>query len=290
MSGNNAQDQKAKHGETSEKQVPSSAPTGSVLGFGGDRITGEPPLVRNVKDKEGKATKRDFWNEVIKGLDAKKLETTLATAKTDATYDMTGFIRAIEYQGFDREFYIKHALTKMSVSQFCRFAIIGAVRGSKFEKIANTCDGMPADLVNAFQICGFLSGTPKKKTDFTLLRNTASIPHWCVYWMDKAKISKKITNTTCPAALQFPGAASLPMSREIRIAHLDFSLKFSKLLPGGNFNMNIYMTAYGNPIPISDIPVEVAEILKIQAESDNYRLSDEEIQTYSQSLVQMPRR
>jgi len=290
MSEPTAQGQKAYHGETSGAQVPSSAPTGSVLGFGGDRITGEPPLVRNVKDKEGNVTKRDFWNEVIKGLDSKKLETALSTAKTDVKYDMTGFIRAIEYQGFDREFYIRHALTKMSVSQFCRFAIIGAIRGSKFEKIVGTCEEMPQDLISAFQTCGFLSGTPKKKTDFTLLRNTASIPHWCVYWMDKAKITKKISNTKCPASLQFPGAASLPMSREIRIAHLDFSLKFSKLLPGGNFNMNIYMTAYGNPIPISDIPVEVAEILKIQAESDNYRLSDEEIQTYSQALVPTPRR
>nr|UVB78670.1 NC [Cercospora beticola negative-stranded virus 4-A] len=223
-------------------------------------------------------------------MDVKKLETALAKAKVDPTYDMTGFIRAIEYQGFDREFYIQHALSKMSVSVFCRFAIIGAIRGSKFEKISQTCEGMPSDLVSAFQTCSFLSTTPKKRTDFTLLRNTASIPHWCCYWMQKANVTKKIANCECPASLQFPGAASLPMSKTVRMQHLDFSLKFSKLLSGGNFNMNIYMTAYGNPIPIGDIPQEVASVLGVAGSSDNYVLSDEDVRTYSQALVSQPLR
>lgn len=268
----------------------SSNPASTVLGFSGSTIPGRPALVRNVKAKDGTTQERDLWVEVLRGIDASRFEELLKIASTDGTYDMTAFVRQIEYQGFDRDFYIKYALSRMSVSQFCRFAIIGAVRGSKFERIVQTCESMPQDLTSAYQTCGFLSGTPKRKTDLTLLRNTASIPHWCAYWMLMSGVQKKITNSDCHAALQFPGAASLPMSKKIRISHLDFSIKFSKLLPGGNFNMNIYLTAYGNAIPVSDLPAQVAEILEVRATSDNYTLTDEEVAQYGGALVQTQRK
>jgi len=287
MSGQSAQDKKANDGQTSDDQEAQSSPKGSILGIEGERVSGKPVLVRTVKDKSGATRTFDVWNDVIKGMDVKKLEQALAKAKVDPEYDMTSFIRSIEYQGFDRDFYIKHALSLMSVSVFCRFAIIGAIRGSKFEKIAETCEEMPQDLKSAYTTCKFLSGTPKKRKDLTLLRNTACIPHWCCYWMLKAGVTKKVADSACPSALQFPGAASLPMSRTVRIQHLDFSLKFSKLLPGGSFNMNIYMTAYGNPIPVSDIPQEVASILGVSSNSESHILTEDEVKAYSQTLTKV---
>jgi len=240
------------------------------------RITDKPALVRSHKNKE-----IDLWYGVFKGLGHDQLDTIIQISTTDQTYDMTTFIRGIEYQGFNREFYIRHALTIMSVSVFSRFAIIGALRGSNFTKIKDSCENMPSDLVAAHASMNFVK-TPKKRTDLTILRNTACIPHWCAYWFIKAGVEKKVQASKCPPSLQFPGAASLPMSKDIRIAHLDFCIAFSKLLPGGTFNMNIYMTAYNNPIPLSAIPVEVTTILGVKSSTESYQISDVDVEKYTE--------
>jgi len=282
-----AQDQKAVFGETTDnqQQAQPSGSGGSTFTVGGDGIRpvkGASTLVKEVKDKNGNWVTMDFWNNVIKTADVKVLTTILSESKLNKEYDMTLFIRGIEYQGFDRLFYIKHALSLMSVSVFSRFAIIGALRGSNFEKIKDSCENMPADLPSSFTTVGFVK-TPKKRKDITILRNTASIPHWCVYWFRKAGVDKKIPGSDCPAELQFPGAASLPMSREVRMQHIEFCYQFSQLLPGGKFNLNIYMVAMKNMIPVSEIPMETMELLKVASVSEAYMLKDEDAQKYDQT-------
>lgn len=282
-----AQSQKAEFGETVDDQKKSgpSAPAGTKLSMDNKslrKISGAPALQKERKNKEGNWVGIDFWNHVIEGLEVKKLTEILTESQTDKHYDMTAFIRGVEYQGFDRLLYIQHALSLMSVSVFSRFAIIGALRGSNFEKIKDSCENMPADLPAAFTSNGFVK-TPKKRKDLTILRNTASIPHWCVYWFRKAGVEKKIPGSGCPAELQFPGAASLPMSREVRMQHIDFCYQFSQLLTGGKFNLNIYLVAMKNMIPISEIPLQTLELLKISAESEAYKLKDEELQQYDQT-------
>lgn len=282
-----AQDQKAVFGETTDDQgqAQPTAGGGSILSIGNKGlrgIKGAPALQKEVKDKTGNWIAMDFWNHVLKTADVKVLNDVLTESKLDQTYDMTAFIRGVEYQGFDRLFYIKHALSLMSVSVFSRFAIIGALRGSNFEKIKDSCDDMPADLPSTFTTVGFVK-TPKKRKDITILRNTASIPHWCVYWFRKAGVDKKIPGSDCPAELQFPGAASLPMSREVRMQHIEFCYQFSQLLPGGKFNLNIYLVAMKNMIPVSEIPMETMELLKVASVSEAYMLKDEDAQKYDQT-------
>lgn len=235
-----------------------------------------------TRDMGGEAGVKDLWRQVMNASVA-NMEVILNAAKADSEYELTTFIRMIEYQGFNREFYIKHALTKMSVSTFARFAIIGAIRGSNFSKICETCEGMPTDLVTSFSSLGFVK-TPKKRDHLTILRNTASIPHWCAYYLLSAEIPGKIPNT-CNAAIQFPGAASLPMSKRVRLQHLDFCVNFSKLLPGGSFNMNIYLTAMGNPIPVDVIPQEVLPILEVASMSESYKLTDADLSAYSGAVA-----
>jgi hypothetical protein len=240
-------------------------------------------LTRIMKDKEGKEVLVDFWHDVVR-FDSAKLEAVLKLAKTDEAYDLTQFIRGIEYQGFDREFYIRHALSKMSISLFARFAVLGAIRGSNFARIVETCEIMPQDMISGYSSIGFVR-TPKKKDHITILRNTASIPHWCAYYMQKAKVDKKIP-VECPAELQFPGAASLPMSKGVRLQHLEFCSRFSALLPGGSFSVTIYLTAMSNLINVSDIPQEILSVLKVSSVSESHTLSQEEIgQHTSQAVV-----
>lgn len=281
MAEQSAQEQKARQGGTTGPQGILNDGGGSIIGFEGTRVEGKPVLIRKNKD----GVEIDVWNTSNIRIDVSRLETALSKVRSDSHYDLVNFIRSIEYQGFDREFYIKHALTKMSVSVFVRFAIIGAIRGSKFRKIAETCDEMPQDLVTAFTTCSFIEATPKKKTDLTILRNTASIPHWCAFWMLRANTSKKVPDASCDACLQFPGAASLPMSRRVRMQHLEFSQKFSSLLPGGRFNLNIYITAYNNTIPIENIPQEILNILQVGSVSEAYSLTDEDVEIYSKAVV-----
>lgn len=281
----NANEQKAREGQTSSQ--PDTTSRGTVLDVSKwTTVKDQPSLVKARKGKDGNVVQVDFWNQVFPGLDVDALTTILDQSKVDSAYDMTQFIRGIEYQGFDRLFYIKHALTKMSVSVFSRFAIVGCLRGSNFMKIKDTCDYMPADLVNGYSSLNFVK-TPKKRTDLTILRNTASIPHWCVYWCMKADVSKKIETEPCPASLQFPGAASLPMSKELRLNHLRFCQAFSMLLPGGKFNTNIYMTAYKNQIPVEEIPVEVCEILGVNSKTPAYQIADADMAPYTQAILKV---
>lgn len=281
--GGSATDQKALFGESktgSQSTLGDVASTDfSVSGGNYKSVTGKPNLVKQINGKPV-----DLWNDIITKGDIRALEKVLKGAQTDSHYDMTSFIRSIEYQGFDREFYIKHALTKMSVSIFLRFAILGALRGSNFQRIIETCESMPQDMVSAFSTNGFVK-TPKKRTDITILRNTASVPHWCAYWFVKAGVTRKVTKNSCPSEIQFPGAASLPMSRRIRLAHMEFCQEFSMLLPGGVFNFNIYQTAYNNPIPVNDIPNEVLALLEVSSNSESYRLLDEDTSVYTRAMI-----
>jgi len=283
--GGTATDQKALLGETREGQQGSSGSGQSNLSTNtaglGKKIDGKPMLTREINGKE-----IDFWNNTLISADVKVLERVLSTVKSDADYDLVQYIRGIEYQGFDREFYIKHALTKMSVSLFVRFAILGALRGSNFQRIRDTCDNMPADMISAFTTCGFVK-TPKKRVDITILRNTASIPHWCAYWFLMSGVTRKVTDNACPAQLQFPGAASLPMSRKIRLAHMEFCQKFSMLLPGGVFNFNIYLTAYNNQIPVNVIPQEVLALLEVASNTESYKLVDDDTTSYTKAVTKV---
>jgi len=242
------------------------------------RAEGGGSLRRIAKSKDGNDVIVDFWHDVSK-FDSEKLEAVMKLATADSNYDLTSFIRNIEYQGFDRLFYISHCLSRMSVSLFCRFAILGAVRGSNFTRIVETSEDVPQDMQTAFTSLGFVK-TPKKRVDITILRCTASIPHWCAYYLNKAKVDKKIQASDCPSALQFPGAASLPMSRDVRIKHINFCVAFSSLLPGGSFSMTIYMTAMANAIPIADIPSEVTTLLGVSSATESYKLTADDVKQY----------
>lgn len=250
-----------------------SAAAGSVLGSSKLRpAMGHPSLIKLRTNSKGEEVLVNLWETPTAGMTPEHLSRLLDESRGDQAYDMVEFIRAIEYQGFNRAAYIQNALRRMSVSVFSRFAIIGAVRGSNFTKIVDTCDQMPQDLITNYNSLGFVT-KPKKRFDLTILRCTASTPHWCAYWMHKAQVEKKIEDCDCPPYLQFPGAASLPMSETLRRQHIEFCARFSSLLPGGKFNLNIYMTAYTNVIPMSELPADILLLLGVSSQNEVGRLS-----------------
>lgn len=192
----------------------------------------------------------DYLNGKLKGIDPSKLSEIIS--RYQASMDITKFIDNISYQGFNRHEYIRSSMVQISVSQFCRLAVIGAIRGSNFEKIVKNSLLIDKDLVDLVS-AGVVKKNAKVKQDITILRCTASIPHWCAYFMSAAGIPPKIADSQLPSFLQFPAAASIPMSADLRKLHVEFSIRFSAVI-GGAFNPNIYMAAFNNQIPLLEIP------------------------------------
>lgn len=235
-----------------------------MLGIPGAAPAESGSLVWKMKAQDGTDLSVNIFENVFSDgqLNSNRLELIFNYMESAGKLDFTAFIEGIVYQGFDRIYYIQAALKRVSVSQFSRFAILGAVRGSNFERIMEKCVSMPADL-ERLVTNNVVIKKAVKRDDLTILRFTASIPHWVAYWLFKVNIAKKIESQECPGWLQFPGAASLPMSREVRVQHIAFCKAFSALLPGGTFNGNIYFTAYSNQIPPRDIPSMIKDGLGI---------------------------
>lgn len=244
----------------------------------GSKLGGNADLVGTTFKTviDDKTVEFNIWTDVIRGTNAKTLYRFVTAISRSNVFDGASFIENISYQGFNREFYIINALKTISMSMFIRFAILGAVRGSNFAKIVETCIEMPVDMI-ALHNTGRIVKRAKKRTDLTILRFTASVPQWCAYWMHAAQVEKKIASEACPGWLQFPGAASLPMSEDLRKQHLKFSMAFSKILPGGSFNENIYITAYNNMIPLDEVPESMRMALGVTTIRDAQTLSNDNI-------------
>lgn len=251
---------------------------GTMLGLPGFLPEEQGSLVFVGKDAKGEVMKINLFENVFSdgATGSKKLESFLNYVNAVGKLEFAGFIDGITYQGFDREFYIRSALMKVSVSVFCRFAILGAVRGSNFKKIVDSCLTMPQDLITLHN-SGVVIKTAKRRDDLTILRFTASIPHWVAFWLFKVNMAKKLDQLACPGWLQFPGAASLPMGKEVRLQHIEFCKAFSALLPNGEFKGTIYLTAYNNPIPEADIPSLLKIPLGIDAKAKAMTISMEEV-------------
>jgi hypothetical protein len=259
---------------------------GSVIGVPGFVVKEAGSAILVGKDSNGQTIEFDAFNSVFAGAfpNSKVLEVFLNYLEVSGKLDFSEFIEGISYQGFDREFFIAAALKKVTPSVFCRFAILGAVRGSNFQKIVESCLVMPTDL-QTLVANGTVIKRAKKRDDLTILRFTASIPHWVSFWLFKLNFAKKIEAESCPGWLQFPGAASLPMSKELRLQHISFCKSFSSLLPGGTFNGNIYFTAYCNPIPTSVIPSMLKQQLGIEGDGAKLIAPDEVRAQVSMQMV-----
>jgi len=262
-------------GADKRKQRPLSG-EGTQLGFPGWVPKSTNSTILEKVGEDGKKVSVDVFREAFLGQDIglRQFEGILNYLHRTGNLDFAEFIEGISYQGFNRVEYIKSSLKKVSISIFCRFAILGAVRGSNFEKIKNTCTDMPSDLTSLVN-SGMIVKKAKKKDEMTILRFTASIPHWVAFWLFSTGVGKKIESEPCPAWLQFPGAASIPMSKEVRLQHISFCKAFSAILPGGTFNGNIYYTAFSNAIPETDVPSIIKDGLGIGAARGQFMTGEE---------------
>jgi len=197
---------------------------------------------------------RNAFNSGLDGGDSSKLHAVIKSSKD--VFNASTFLTEIAYQGFNRNVFIKAALTKMTPHELLQFAILGAVRGTNFEKIVMNTPSIPISMKNAYK--ANFTKKANKSDDITISRCSASIPQWVAYFM--IGIEKRFADLDCPSCLQFPAAGALPMSREIRIAHINFSMRFSAVI-GGKFDDNIYKAMMQNVLPMSEVPEELKAYL-----------------------------
>jgi hypothetical protein len=182
-------------------------------------------------------------------------------------FDAKGFIDNIKYQGFNRDEFIRSSIARISASQMLRLALMGAIRGANFDKISRSSAAIDGDL-SRLASSGTIKRTARRADDITILRCTSAIPQWAAYYMSQVGVVKKLPGIQCPAFLQFPAAASLPMSGQLRHAHVQFSIQFSKVI-GGIFNENIYMAMFNNQLSMSEIPDQIRMHLGINSEEES---------------------
>lgn len=203
--------------------------------------------------------KPDLFNVTLSIKDTSQYFSVIASNKDK--FSAKTFVDSISYKGFERTVFIIAAAALISASQMIRLALIGAIRGANFEKIVKSSETIDKDLVDLVGK-GVVKRNAVGPNDITILRCTAALPQWCAYFLAEATVPKKLANLECPGFLQFPAAASLPMSRELRIQHIEFSIMFSKTIKG-TFNENIYITMMNNLIPVKEIPVTLALVLGV---------------------------
>jgi len=194
------------------------------------------------------------------------------------TLDLSAVYEQIRYQGFNRSDFLKAALKVMSASTMIKVAMLGAVRGSNFKKIAESAT-LPPDVKGLMDNGVILDKKAKKTSDVTITRCTAALPQWSSYALLKAQVPPRISKSTLPACLQFPAAGSLPMSKEVRVQHIKFSSMFSKLI-NGSFKATIYKAMYNDTVAFSNIHPSVAAHLGISKDEDNVVDIDELLKDY----------
>jgi hypothetical protein len=196
----------------------------------------------------------------------------MASGKTPSKIDFNSFLAAlndipsevdlekyyseIAFQGFNRSDVLKRAHELLPVESVIKIAIVGGLRGSNLSKIGDLKINSDGTSINDLVKRGTLKAKKaalKKSNDLTVLRITACLPHIVAYFLYTVD-SPPRTQSTCPAWLQFPNAASIKMNPELLTLHKEFSQQFSVLI-GGTFNENIYKSMVNSAIPLPDTTI-----------------------------------
>jgi hypothetical protein len=144
------------------------------------------------------------------------------------------------YKGFNRVDVLKqmHALCKDNKKMFVELVIVTALRGPQAASIIKLSNGKTPREMNIPA-----SGGQGNKS-LTLNKIQAATADLAAYFLKKMNAPKKL-NMDLPGWLQFPSAGGIKLPSNYRIAHIEFSKKFSNMI-GGQFREEIYMQMENN--------------------------------------------
>lgn len=143
--------------------------------------------------------------------------------------DLAEFSNDMAYSGFDKSKMAKLAARQLGAFLTVKLCLLGGMRGTNLRKILDKSKKVDEDIRNAFKNNKILSQGSAAE-DLTMGRLMATFPEITAHYMNKYNVPKKLMSDTCPAGLQFPAAAGLPMNHTVRLQHMEFSVKFSFLI------------------------------------------------------------
>lgn len=172
--------------------------------------------------------------------------------------DLTNFKEEMSYLGFDKQKIAKLAAKNLGAKLTIKLLYLGSMRGTNLGKILSKSVKVDKDVLNAWESKRILAGG-SGANDLTMGRLMGTFPEIAAYYAIRFPYAKKIEDEDCPAELQWPAAASLPMSPEVRLSHVKFSRRFSELI-GSKFEERYYLAAFNGQLSVARLDPTVVEL------------------------------
>jgi hypothetical protein len=154
--------------------------------------------------------------------------------------ELNDYYNEFKYVGFNRdEVLIQLQETIPDIKICAQAVIVCALRGPKKASEIKLSNG------RSLREMGIQASGGKGTNRITCGRITASTADLAAFYLKRLNIPKRISSSSCPAYLQFPSAGSIIMSDNLREAHREFSMEFSKRIKG-EFNSSIYDQMHQN--------------------------------------------
>jgi hypothetical protein len=182
----------------------------------------------------------------------------IAAGYNHVEYSSAELYDIIRYEGFEPESYLRAMRAKgFTIKEMVIIAFTGAVRGNAIDKFSDKLvrAGVSANKINLLK----RSTRQSKADDLSINRTTSALAPYASYLLKVHGVPGKMTHEL-PACLQFPAAGALPLNEAHRIAHKDWSIKFSALI-GGTFNEQIYNTMESRRFDLTRFPAEIRTAL-----------------------------
>jgi len=185
--------------------------------------------------------------------------TTLSSLIQAAKIDLRDFNDDLEYSGFDRERIAKLCGERFGPRGTAKLILVGIKRGTRVDKILRTCVKVDKELKSWFDNGDIKTGGKGPDT-ISIGRILACFPDCAVHIGLLFSVRGKFSIPNCHPAIQFPAAASLPMSPVVRAAHITFCKQFGALIKSP-FNPEYYKIAFSSMISVSSLSKEILEVL-----------------------------
>lgn len=185
----------------------------------------------------------------------------LSSFVVDHHEELMGFLRLGLFKGFHRESVMDAAFKSLSFQAIFVIATLTALRGpvkvatdKDIGQIPVTTNTGSRKTINALYNEKVLNQEKSRAKE--LGRRSLTAGRICSAFADLAAygmlllsqnglITKRVEDNILPSWMQFTQAASLPMSRDWRMAHIDFCKKFSTIIKG-TFSATIYAQQSSN--------------------------------------------
>lgn len=173
---------------------------------------------------------------------------------------LTDFATDMSYLGFDKDKIAKLAAERLGAFRTVKFCLLGGMRGTNLDNIMKKSVKIDGDVKEAWERKLILKNGAGPN-DLTMGRLMATFPEIVAHYMSKHNIPKKVPDSVCPSALQFPAAAGLPMNHTVRLQHVEFAVKFSFLIsPDKMFHATYYRAAFNGQQPVKRLNRGLSEI------------------------------